>query len=377
MQKAIYAGIAVLALVVVIGSTVVIRTLIDWGTFTHLRAHAPGACLAIASPPGPEDLALDRETGLVFVAAYDRRKGPGRGAPGGLHVLDLGADQPRMRNVTPDGLGLFRPHGIGLWREADRLYLHAVNHGDEEQVAIFEVEGTSIDTLRLVPVMSVGDGRFRSLNDVLPVGPDRFYVTNDSTADPGMGKRMELAMAKDSASVFHFDGADVRLAADGLSFANGIAMSPDGGTVYVAETMDRTLRIYDRDPATGALTQRELTEGLVWIGTGADNIDVDPDGALWIAAHPKVLAFASHRSDPRKTAPSQILKLTPNPDGPGGTVDEVLLDKGEALSGASVAVAHDGKLLMGAAFDPKILVCELPDSHGRLKDWLDHQGEGG
>lgn len=370
MRNALWAVGAIVALGLLILSITVVRTLVDWGTFTHLRAHMPGACAAVAAPPGPEDLALDRGTGLLFAAAYDRRQGPGRGAPGGLFVMDLKAPTPALREITPDGLGLFRPHGIGLWREGEALYLHAVNHGEEERVEIFKVEGKDAESLRLVPMMRVADGRFRSLNDVLPVGPEAFYVTNDSVARTALGKRWELARAKDTGSVFHFDGEAVRVAAEGLSFANGIAMSPGGEAVYVTETMDRTMRIYDRDPNSGTLTQRPRTEGLVWFGTGGDNIDVAPDGALWIAAHPKVLAFAAHRADPEEHAPSQILKIVPDTDGRGGTIDEVLLDKGEALSGASVAVAYEGRLVLGAAFEPKLLLCELPDEHGRLKEWL-------
>lgn len=232
------------------------------------------------------------------------------------------------------------------------------------------MEGRTADTAKLIPVRQVADGRFRSLNDVLAVGKDAFYVTNDSIARTPLGKRWELARAKDTAQVFYFDGREVRPVAEGLSFANGIAASPDGRAIYVSETMDRTLRIYDRDAGTGALTQRLGTEGLVWFGTGGDNIEVTPDGALWIAAHPKVLAFAAHRADPDKPAPSQILKIVPDTDGRGGTVDEVFLDKGEAISGASVAIAHEGRLLIGAPFDPKLLLCDLPEEHGKLKDWL-------
>ena len=71
-----------------------------------------------------------------------------------------------------------------------------------------------------------------------------------------------------------------------LVFPNGINVSKDGRLVYVAgRDLAHRLWVYDRDPATQALTLREE----VFLGTGPDNIEVDAQGDLWIGAHPQLM----------------------------------------------------------------------------------------
>ena len=50
-----------------------------------------------------------------------------------------------------------------------------------------------------------------------------------------------------------WDGETMTEAAAGLSFPNGVNASADGRTLYVASTLGRELRVYSRDPESGAL----------------------------------------------------------------------------------------------------------------------------
>jgi sugar lactone lactonase YvrE len=75
----------------------------------------------------------------------------------------------------------------------------------------------------------------------------------------------------------------VRAVADGLAFANGMALTPDGGTLIVAESHGGRLTAFDVG-AGGELSGRR-----VWadVAPGApDGICLDPEGAVWYADVP-------------------------------------------------------------------------------------------
>ena len=59
-----------------------------------------------------------------------------------------------------------------------------------------------------------------------------------------------------------------------MQFANGVALTPDGGVLYAASTMGKELRIYDRDVKNNKLSLRER----VSLSSAPDNVDVAPDG---------------------------------------------------------------------------------------------------
>lgn len=75
----------------------------------------------------------------------------------------------------------------------------------------------------------------------------------------------------------------VRQVADGLAFPNGIAVTPDNGTLIVAESYGNRLTAFDI-AADGGLSGRR-----VWaeLGDGApDGICLDAEGAVWYADVP-------------------------------------------------------------------------------------------
>ncbi|HUD52893.1 strictosidine synthase family protein [Parvibaculum sp.] len=324
------------------------------GYFTGIRAEVPADCTEIASVPGPEDIAIDRERGLAYVGALDWRammRGD-KAVRGGIYVIDLKAprDEWALAPVTPNEPADFKPHGISLYIGADgKRRLFVVNHAEAgNAIEIFDIaeDGT------LAHVKSVADPLLVSPNDVVAVGPDAFYATNDH-GSKGVGAQLSDLLLLRNANVVYYDGTAMRKAADMLLFPNGINVSPDGATIYVAESLGAALHVYTRDPATGALTARDYTR----LGTGLDNIDVEPDGSLLIAAHPNMLAFIRHASDPKHLSPSQVVRIEPGKQG-GGKAGTIYLNLGEQLSGSSVAAGYNDLMLIGNVFEKKILVCK-------------------
>ncbi|MFF3286944.1 SMP-30/gluconolactonase/LRE family protein [Streptomyces sp. NPDC003023] len=75
-------------------------------------------------------------------------------------------------------------------------------------------------------------------------------------------------------------GGAVRRVADGLAFPNGMAITPDGGTLIVAESYAECLTAYDITDDGGLENRR------VWARTPGDHPDgicLDAEGALWYA----------------------------------------------------------------------------------------------
>jgi sugar lactone lactonase YvrE len=73
-------------------------------------------------------------------------------------------------------------------------------------------------------------------------------------------------------------GGMAREVADGLAFPNGMAVTPDNGTLIVAESFAARLTAFDI-AADGSLSNRR-----VWADVTGDGICVDAEGAVWCSA---------------------------------------------------------------------------------------------
>lgn len=327
------------------------------GYFTAIKQEVAAQCSAIPSPPGPEDIQIDRARGLAFVSATDRRAlmAGDTAARGGIYTIDLTAptDQWSLHPVTASEPADFHPHGISLYFGPDGMRrLFAVNHraAGGHSIEIFNIAADGM----LTHVKTVEDPLLVSPNDVAAVGPEAFYATNDHGTSNRTKAMLDDLLLNRNANVVYYDGKAMRVVGGTLSFANGINVSADGKSVYVTEFLGLALHVYARDPATGDLTPRDYTP----LGTGLDNIDVQEDGALLIAAHPKITAMIAHAGDAAKISPSQIIRVELSPTGDGGRAGTIYLNLGGQLSGSSVAAGYRDLMLIGNVFDPKILVCK-------------------
>jgi arylesterase/paraoxonase len=322
------------------------------GQFKTLEPHFEGTCAQIEGLAGAEDLTIHPRTGVAYLSAYDRRAAAdGEPARGAIYAYDLKASAPKLVDLTPDAPPGFRPHGLSLYAAPNRRdALFVINHaGGQHTVEVYDlVRG------RLAHRETLADPLLVSPNDLVAVGPRSFYASNDHGNPEGFGRTLEEYLRLPLANVVYYDGERFHEAADGVRMANGINASSDGRTLYVAATIGRSVRVYDRDPASGDLALREE----IPIGSGVDNIEVDADGALWIGSHPKLLDVVAHSSDASRRAPSQVLRVAERTDG-GWAVDEIYLDLGDELSAASAAAVRGERLLVGAIYDARFLDCRM------------------
>lgn len=355
LYRNIIVGLVILAGLI---SFLFVRFYAAAGQFTTLTAamEIRPQCTIIPSVPGPEDIVIDHERQIAFVSAVDRRAilAGAENVRGGIYVIDLSGPREgwSLRPVTAHVPQAFQPHGIGLYiDEAGRRTLAVVNHAaDTHSVELFDVAEDAVLSHRA----TVTDPMLISPNDVQPVGHDKFYVTNDHGTASTLGQFLQDMLMLDGANLAYFDGSGFRLVAEGLSFPNGVNVSPDGSLVYVAETIDMALRIYARARESGDLTPVDY----VALGTGVDNLDVAPDGTILSGAHPKLMDFVAHAGDASNLSPSQVVRLVPN-EGGGGVADTVYLNLGDELSGSSVAALYGDVMLVSGVFDPKVLACPV------------------
>lgn len=321
--------------------------------FDKVAVAFDGRCAPLSEIAGPEDIQIDPARRRAYVSSLDRRSpGAARGA-----ILAFAIDDPLAEDAWRDRTGgapaRFEPLGLYFYEDESVRRLFVVNAA-AKSVELFDVAENG----DLAHLESFAERRLTSPNDVVAVGPRAFYVTND--VEPGRASllgRLHFLFRIRSGRVLYFDGVSWRVAAENISFANGIAMSPDGARLYIGETAASALRVYARDAATGTLALEKMVE----MGAGVDNINVDGHGALWIGAHPKPLKLPAYIRDPDGKLPSLVLRYDESVGGRTRPAP-VYADDGSELSAATTAARLGQTLLIGALLENKLLICTLPAS---------------
>jgi arylesterase / paraoxonase len=331
------------------------------GMFASVDSVFAGRCDAISLAGGSEDIEIDRERGIAYLSFRDnvnRGESQGEAAGGGsVMLLDLNGTERTPRAALTYDPKNFHPFGISLLRRPDvppRLF--AISHRQDGSGTVEILEQGGIG--QYVPAATVSDAAFVHPNAVAAVGPRQFYLANDSIARGSWQRAREFLLRRGSGTLYFYDGTKAQVAAEGLGFPAGIALSPDTSRLYVGEALAKVLRVFARDPVNGELTPEET----IPLGAAPDNLDVDTDGVVWIAAHPKLLDFASAMRDATKRAPTQVWRFDPRGTRPAeGERDtrltRVYSDAGDSISAGSVAAHWGDEFLIGAPLDPKVLIC--------------------
>jgi L-arabinonolactonase len=124
-------------------------------------------------------------------------------------------------------------------------------------------------------------------------------------------------------SWFRLDGNALTPVIEGVSVSNGLAFSPDGRTLYCANTPSGSVEAFDLEPATGELSNRRLFLTLAPGDGHIDGATVDAEGGYWLAV---VATGTVHRYRPDGTLDQTIALPCSNPTKPafGGTNMETL-----------------------------------------------------
>ena len=349
--------VIVLALVGVAGYLYLSMTA---GEFTAIEVVEQNECRQIDGVPGAEDIDLFRQGGVAFISSDDRAATQsGRERTGGIYAWDFDVKAQGEPRLLTAGDPALRPHGISLVEDPlGGATLLVVDHRAQDQGGESSVEHSirrytwDGNNLEFVEA-HIDDEALISPNDVAGVSDGTFYFTNDHGSRGGIERVMEDYLRVGGGSVVYFDGESFKTVAEGIKYANGIAVDEEEQLVYVASTTTGKIFVYDRDPTTGDLSLNEEIE----TETGVDNIDLDRHGNLWVAAHPKLLTFVRHAGDALKRSPSEVLWIAKN-SLTDPRIQPMWRNEGEELSGSSVAVSVGARIMVGSVFEPHVLVCE-------------------
>jgi arylesterase/paraoxonase len=290
----------------------------------------------------------------AIVASQDLRDPASRGH---LFFYDTAARPGRFVPLAvPDAMP-FHPHGISLFKAADgRIFLQVVNRrsATANTVEIFVLDGDRTAGFSLHHRGSVASTLFVHPNGIVAAGPESFYLTNDRGSGPRWMHMVENLLQLSRSTVIYHDGRGARVAAGDISFANGIALSADGGTLLVGSTLWREVLAYSRDPGTGTL----FRTGSLPLPGGVAKIHRDETGAFWLTVLPNAFATVMHMIDPDKPAPSMALRIGTTGGGTSA-VSEAYGDPGETISAASTAAQQGNRLLIGAGFGNRIVDCAI------------------
>jgi len=116
-----------------------------------------------------------------------------------------------------------------------------------------------------------------------------------------------------------------RVVATGLTFPNGTVITPDGGTLIVAETFAGQLTAFDVSQESGSLSNRRIWAKLP-SGALPDGMCLDEDGGIWVAS----------------ITTGECLRLVEGADGVNGITNRV---KPTQIPYACMLGGKDGKTL--------------------------------
>lgn len=322
-------------------------------------APVPGkACRTTAGIPGPEDFDVDTSfrPPRLLISSQDRRDHDPNGEfvkPGVIFQLSparelVGTPQP-LPFADRDGLP-FHPHGIAFAVLGGVPLLYVINHAmfNHHLIEVFAVKPGELKLLRRLrsPLLI-------SPNDLVALPNGDLYVTNDhGSTGNGFARQVEDVLARPWSSVVMYNAASSKwsVVADGIAFANGIAVSPSGDSLYVGSSRDRGIFVYKRTPSTGELSPRP---DFIDLHSGADNLMWEKPGILDIAAHPSAIAFLGHMRSSENLSPSEIFRLNTE----SRVAERIYSNDGKQISGSSTGLVWNGMLIVGQVFEPFLLTC--------------------
>lgn len=109
---------------------------------------------------------------------------------------------------------------------------------------------------------------------------------NDAACDP-QGRLWAGTLTEDrtpgACALYRLDpGGELVTVLEGVTLSNGLGWSPDGRTLYYADTETHRVDAFDFEPATGDLSRRRpLAEIDPAVGR-PDGLAVDSEGAVWV-----------------------------------------------------------------------------------------------
>ncbi|KAM5342130.1 hypothetical protein ACJ41O_015161 [Fusarium nematophilum] len=223
-------------------------------------------------------------------------------------------------------------------------------HGANSTIDLFE---TGPGATEIKYIRTYAEKQIATPNRVAALSSQAFYITNDhGPHKTGLQHHLSPVIGTGDTTFCTAD-AGCRTVAGGLRFPNGLAQSKD--LIFVPCSVTGIISIFRILPDNSLEKVDEVNTGF-----SIDNISVDQDGGIWVAAFPIGLEIFKAYEDPYGAHPPAAALRIRKAEGKW-VVDKVIEDKeGEALP-AATTVVHDaktGRLFFSSVISPFISVCE-------------------
>ena len=342
MRRPLRAGRGVAIMTVVALMVFVGRALWANGLFAGVPTGFVGSCQTQAIVPGIED--MEAAGGKVFVAVASAR-GPDR--RDGIYVLKDGK-LSKLAGTPKD----FHPRGISIFHgPGGSLFLFAVNRRSTGRFSIDTFEVTAGDNPALTPQGTIEGGLLTDPQDVAAAGPGAFYVSNNS-AKSDLTRQLAGYGVLPASEVLYFNGMTFKSVADGLYGARGLILAPDGAHLLVASLTTRSIKSFDRNVFSGALTEADS----LTLAAAPEKLSLDSYGQVWAAGHANLFHWRSFAADPKARDTSQVFRASVLNGAPQDS-SQIYGNGGSEIAAASVAVSSAQGLLIGSSLDNRLLNC--------------------
>ena len=209
--------VILIVFIVVIIVVFVIDTISDAGAFKTIKPHFSGSCTRIAGVVGAEDITIHPRTSIAYISVHDRRAEiQGKDGMAGIYSYDLNKKNPKPLELTSNMLEDFQPHGISLFvGDKGEDVLFVVNHSSgKQQIEVFNLKNGKLSHRE-----TIEDTMLRSPNDIVAVGYNSFYFTNDHKYGKGLMNVVEDYLPLGLSSIVYYNGRDFKEVFTGVNYA--------------------------------------------------------------------------------------------------------------------------------------------------------------
>ncbi|KAG9307119.1 hypothetical protein G9A89_016947 [Geosiphon pyriformis] len=353
------------------------------GVFRNVESYdGRGNCQIVPGPEACEDLVIHHRSGYAFAAcgsledrlsqwwppianfrnsSYEPRENPW------VYNIKTNEAFPLILKNFPETVDVSLL-GLNFYdnpADPDKIFLFLINYRRTGNV--IEVFEHRIATHEIFYLRTISHELIRTPNNIFPVSPDEFFITNDHYFKAGLKRKFEHFTRRPWGNiVFHSSSKNVtRIATEKIAYPNGISGNWNASRVYVSSIGDGELIIYERN------SDNQLIEfERVFVGMPIDNHGIDEEtGEIYVAGVPKPLRNHLYYSDPTGNspkAPFTILKISNNTAKDlffekKYLVTKVLEDDGEIFHFVTTPAVDRGRnaLLLSSIFMKGIIRCKL------------------
>ncbi|MCS7163286.1 MAG: hypothetical protein NZ958_08210 [Bacteroidia bacterium] len=239
--------------------------------------------------PGCESLAADGA--YLWAFSYDRRSAyQDTHLQGRLYHFRADEVTPFLQDVTPPEVSW---HPFGLAYQKPYLWFMNGPRGRPTEVWRYTWSGGKLHSPR-----AWRHPAFVSLQAIVPLGAEQFYVANDRQGAGRWHLVMGFFVRRVHSNILYCAGDSCWISATGIPYAAGLAYLPALRQLWVSVAFRKALWIYEQ----GASPEKLYRLRKVRLPGYPDNLYVVSDSSTWVLCHrslnkwARALAFGGQRS---------------------------------------------------------------------------------